>query len=310
MTKKYTIIIAGVGGVGGFYGGLLARAYANHEEVEINFLARGEHLKAIREKGLEITSHTETFIAFPKKASDNAADFGPADLVIFCCKTFDLEETAKQCKSAIHSQTVLLPLLNGVDHDLALNKLFPENRCLLGCTYLVSKISSPGKVKQNGAFNALYFGDRHLYDKSLESIQTIFEAAGINSTLDRNITKTSWQKFSFISPIATYTSAFNINIGSILKDEKHSAQLKALMNELTVLANNLKIHLPDNIIDQNFEIMAKLPFETTSSMQLDISTQKRSELESLTGFVATKPKEHGIQLQSYEVLYDKLKTQA
>jgi 2-dehydropantoate 2-reductase len=310
MIKKYKIVIAGIGGVGGYYGGLLARAYADHEEVEINFLARGEHFKAMKEKGLKVISHTETFTTVPKNVSDNSADFGPADLVIFCCKTYDLQEMAKQCENIIHAGTVLLPLLNGVDHDLTLKKLYPQNRCLLGCTYLVSKIIAPGNIKQSGTFNALYFGDRNTYDKSLEVIQNIFEKAGINSTLDRNITKTSWQKFSFISPIATYTSAYNINIGSILKDEKHSAQLKTLMNELATLAGSLKIYLPDNIIDQNFEIMAKLPFDTTSSMQLDISTRKQSELESLTGFVATKPKEHGIQLQNYEVLYDKLKAQA
>jgi 2-dehydropantoate 2-reductase len=116
-----------------------------------------------------------------------------------------------------------------------------------------------------------------------------------------------WQKFSFISPVATYTSAYNINFGEILKDKEHSGRLEKLMKELELLANKLHIHLPDDVIEKNFELIKKLPEHTTSSMQLDFSNKRKTELETLTGFVVKKSQEQGLKLELYETMYNELR---
>ena len=84
---KIKILIVGLGGVGGYYGGLLARYSMQHPDVEIYFLARGKHLEAIKQKGLTIISETETFVVQPKIASDNAVEIGKMDYIILTTKS-------------------------------------------------------------------------------------------------------------------------------------------------------------------------------------------------------------------------------
>ena len=114
MTKT-KILIAGIGGVGGYFGGLLAKHYFANTNVEIFFLARGEHLSEIRTRGLIVRKGDIEFIAKPKLATDNPVEIGIVDFIIICTKNFDLEQTIQQLFPCINTDTIILPLLNGVD---------------------------------------------------------------------------------------------------------------------------------------------------------------------------------------------------
>jgi 2-dehydropantoate 2-reductase len=306
MKTKYNIVIAGIGGVGGFCGAKLAQAFSGSEEVEINFLARGAHLDAIRKTGLQLETDQEKIVANPNKASADPKELGKPDLIIFCCKSYDLESTAELFRPFVQPGTLLLPLLNGVDNSARLKNVFPGNQCLEGLTYMVSRIVAPGSVKQSGAVSALYFGGPYALKKEMEFIEKIFSDAKINATLHPNILQMVWQKFLFISPVATYTSAYNISFGAILKEKEHSERLEKLMNELRLLAGKLHVYLPDDVIEKNFELIKKLPDHTTSSMQLDFSNKRKTELETLTGFVVRKSQEQGLKLELYETMYNEL----
>ena len=84
MTKKTKIIIAGIGGVGGYFGGLLAKQFSESNEIEIYFLARGENLKQIQKNGLKVIKGDTRFIVKPKLATDNANEIG----IHYFCYTF------------------------------------------------------------------------------------------------------------------------------------------------------------------------------------------------------------------------------
>src|ERR1041384_1446569 len=94
MSKQYRIAIAGIGGVGGFYGGLPAKTYENSQDVSISFVARGNHMQAIRQSGLKLERNTGTIIGYPQHITDNPGDLGELDLILFCCKAYDLEQLA------------------------------------------------------------------------------------------------------------------------------------------------------------------------------------------------------------------------
>lgn len=81
------ILIAGIGGVGGYFGSLLAKKYAKHETIQIYFLARNQHLKAIKSNGIKVTSGEKEWIAHPDLASDNPSDFGKIDVILLCTKS-------------------------------------------------------------------------------------------------------------------------------------------------------------------------------------------------------------------------------
>src|ERR1035437_10130386 len=112
---KTKIVIVGLGGVGGYYGGLLARHYADNPNMEIYFVARGEHLKKVQQNGLKVITETGTFIVSPTLATDTVSEIGIADYVILTTKSYDLEATVKQINPCVGANTVILPLLNGAD---------------------------------------------------------------------------------------------------------------------------------------------------------------------------------------------------
>jgi 2-dehydropantoate 2-reductase len=110
------IAIIGVGGVGGYFGGKLATHYSSAEDIKIIFIARGKHLKKIQNNGLQVITQQGTFIAKPDKAIDNHVSGSIFDLIIFCVKSYDLEDSAKLFKNCVNEQTVAITVLNGVNN--------------------------------------------------------------------------------------------------------------------------------------------------------------------------------------------------
>lgn len=296
-----------MGGVGGFIGGRLAAAYTGSSEAEIIFIARGAHAQAIRKDGLRLITAEGEMTVRPDRVSDGTDDIGELDVLICCTKAYGLEDGIRMLSSAIIPETFILPLLNGVDSTERIRAIAPDAKVLEGCIYLVSKILAPGTVQQRGDFYALHFGGDSTLAIGLGKLLALFTDAGINAILEERIREKVWAKFSFISPIATYTSAYDISIGKILESEEHTAALKKLAAELLTLADALGIHLPADTIDNNFAVMAKLPYETTSSMHADFAAHRPTELETLTGFVIRKAAEQGIKLEAYPRMYQLLK---
>lgn len=129
--------ILGLGGVGGYFGGLLAKAYYKSYDVEIIFIARGETKKAIAESGLKIITDVDETIVYPKLVSNNPDEIGELDYLICATKTYDIEESLLSLQQCITSRTIILPLYNGVDAPERILKLFPENEVLQGCVYII-----------------------------------------------------------------------------------------------------------------------------------------------------------------------------
>lgn len=301
------IAIAGMGGVGGFYGSKLARAFANSTEAEIYFFARGEHLNKIIEQGLELRTDDEISLAKPFYASANPNDFGRLDLIIFCCKTYSLEEIARQFASTMHPRTLLLPLLNGVDSVEVLNQLYPEIKCLYGCVYIYSRIAAPGIISQKGSVNSLFFGHPDLPAEELKPIEDLFRSAGIDANLHPDILQKTWAKFCFIAPVATLTSAENKTVGALLENVESRTALTKLIAEVVALAQAKGISLPSSIHSDTLAVAERLPYETNSSMQSDFAAGKETELETLTGYVVREAERFNIPVPVFAELYKKLK---
>ncbi|MBJ6118602.1 2-dehydropantoate 2-reductase [Pontibacter sp. BT310] len=301
------IAIAGIGGVGGYFGGLLARHYQNSDEVEIYFIARGENETAIRQQGLKIETPGSTFTATPKLVISDPAQVGEVDLLICCTKSYDLEQSITQLKPCISKDTIILPLLNGIDSYERIKAVYPENEVWEGCVYIVSRLTEPGLVTVTGDVNSLFFGSTDGTEARLESALQIFTDAGIKATLSQNIQQTIWEKYLFISTIATLTSYFNTSIGGILAKTENMDLLHSLLSELKQVANAKGIMFPENSTNAIKERMAKLPYETTSSMHTDYQKGKNAEVDSLTGYVVKLGKQLNVPTPTYEKLYTALK---
>ena len=298
--------ILGLGGVGGYFGGLLAKAYFKSDEVEIVFIARGETQKAIAENGLKIiTDNTET-IAHPKLVSNNPDEIGVLDYLICATKTYDIKESLLSIKKCIVPKTVILPLYNGVDAPERIQKIFPGNDILQGCVYIISMIFSPGTIRKIGFYEKLFFGSKTVSKDKLDQLQSIFEKAKIESYLVDNIEETVWEKFIFISALASSTSYLNQNIGEILNNKKSKAVYVELLNEIEAVAKAKGLQLSNNIVDQTILKLEKSPKEATSSMHRDLTAGNKTEVISLTQFVVNEGLKYGVKTPLYEKIANAL----
>jgi 2-dehydropantoate 2-reductase len=151
------IAIVGIGGVGGYFGGKLARSYASSGTHEIIFIARGEHLQSMQQHGLQLFTREGDYVVWPNIATDNPGIAGMFDLVFFCVKSYSLENSAIAVKSNIHKNTIVIPLLNGVESAARLRQMLPDADVIDGCVYIISHIEKPGVVRQEDGACKLFF---------------------------------------------------------------------------------------------------------------------------------------------------------
>ncbi|MBF4507336.1 2-dehydropantoate 2-reductase [Flavobacterium sp. JLP] len=292
--------ILGIGGVGGYFGGLLAKAYYKSDDIEIIFIARGETQKIIAEDGLKIVTDESELIVYPKLVSNNPDEIGELDYLICATKTYDIEESLLSLKKCIVSKTVILPLYNGVDAPERIKKIFPENEVLQGCVYIVSMILSPGTIRKIGFYEKLFFGSNTAPDSKLEELQNILIKAKIESYIAENIEETVWEKFIFISALASATSYLNENIGQILENKKSKALYKELLDEIEAVAKAKGLKLPEDIVVQTIAKLKKSPKDATSSMHRDLLAGRKIEATSLTQFVVNEGLKYGVQIPLYQ----------
>ncbi|RHJ81483.1 ketopantoate reductase family protein [Parabacteroides sp. AM08-6] len=299
--SKTKIAISGIGAVGGFYGGLLAARYKNSEKTEVYFISRGENLQKIKENGLEIKNTFLTIRANPKLATDNPVEIGPVDYLFCCTKSYDLEENIAQLAPVIGPDTIIIPLLNGVDISERIQKILPNNEVWKGCVYIGSRLVKPGRVEKFTMKERLYFGSKDGNKARQQTLREILSNARIQSINPENIDFEIWKKFFMISTVATITSYFNETIDNII--ENHIDLLITLGYELKSVAESKGIHFPDNYVFTSIDSQKMMPNHSTTSMHSDFQRGNRTEVETLTGYVVRTAQEAGIKVPTYQFMY-------
>lgn len=303
---KTKIVIVGIGGVGGYYGGLLAQKYAESPDIEVCFVARGDHLQQIKEKGLTVITENGQFIVKPKLATDNVAEIGTADYVILCTKSYDLEQSILQLSLCIDENTVILPLLNGADISERIQAILPEIEVWKGCVYIVGRLNEPGIVESSGGVHDLFFGMENVTTERLILMEKLMLDAGIKAVKSEKINKLIWRKFIFISTTASLTSYFNVGFRELLIDPRKKEITIQFLQEIIEVAKAEGIVYDENIMETIIGHIERLPFETTSSMHSDYKANRQIELSTLTKVVIDLGLKHGIPTPIYKKVYEAL----
>ena len=301
------IAIVGIGGVGGYYGGKLALKYAASNDHQIFFIARGEHLDKIRKDALKLITTEGDFTAMPSLATDNPKELGPLDLILFCVKGYGLDNAARMITGNLHSNTVTIPLLNGVDSVERLKAILRQGNILNGCVYISTRIVRPGVIQQTGGSCNLLFGPESGSVEPYREIETLLKNANIKAELSENITVGAWSKYLFVGPLAGITSLLEKPFGAIMENREHKTMLEEMMKEVKLIADEKGISLPENIIEQSLEVTSNFPYETKSSMQLDFEKGRETELETFTGYIIKSGKASGIKTPLHDKIYSELK---
>jgi 2-dehydropantoate 2-reductase len=304
---KTKLLIVGIGGVGGYYGGLLAKKYVNDPTVEIYFLARGEHLKKMQKNGLTLITENETHTIHPTLATDDISQIGVVDYILLATKCYDLETTIEQIASCVGKNTVLLPLLNGIDNSTRIQKILPHHEIWYGSVYIVTRLIAPGIVQSTGNIHGFSFGADNVNDTRLRFMQTLLIDAGIEAVLSENIIEVVWRKFFFISPTASLTSFYDVSFGALITTQERKITLVAMLKELLSISRAEKLRIEDEIVEKIIHRLEVLPYETTSSMHSDFKAKRNTELYTLTGIVVELGKKHNLPTPTYAKIYEALR---
>src|SRR6185369_9488824 len=177
------IVIFGTGGVGGFFGGRLARAGE-----DVTFIARGEHLRAIKADGLKVDSTAGDFVIYPAKATDDVSDVGETDLVILGVKAWQVPEAARAIKPLVGPNTTVLPLQNGVEAVSQLADELGSANVVGGLCRIVSFVVGPGHIRHAGFTPSIVIGEiDNQRTERITKIEEVFKRAGLEITVARDI---------------------------------------------------------------------------------------------------------------------------
>ena len=303
------IAIVGIGGVGGYYGGLLAKRYFDDEDVEIVFIARGNHLEQIKKNGLKLITEKGTFTVRPDLATDTPSGCGIFDCVIFCVKAYGLEESAKLLSPCIDEDTVVISLLNGVDNADRLSAVLNKGKIFNGCVYIGAHIVRPGVVQQGGSLNKLFFGNESEDKIAAQDIEKILKEANIDAQYRTDIKHIVWEKYVLISAFATATTFLNKTMRGVIDSEKGKGLLDDLLTEIFRVSEAKQIELPKNIRKEIIAKVSTFPPEIKTSMHMDSEKGHQTELETFTGYIVREAEKIGISVPTYKRIYAALKRQ-
>ncbi|MDD4489373.1 MAG: 2-dehydropantoate 2-reductase [Paludibacter sp.] len=305
---KTKIVFVGIGGVGGYYGGLVSRyAETTNPDIEVCFVARGANLQTIRANGLHVSDEHGRFVTHPTIATDNVKEIGKADYIVLSTKCYDLDATMQQIKPIVSSDTILLPLLNGIDNTAKLRAFFPDNEVWYGCAYIITRLIAPGVIEDSGNVHFMHFGHEKKISEQLLFIEDLFLKSGIEVTRKEEPIKAIWRKFFFISTTAALTTYLNTDFRSLVWGNDKKPLYLDIMRELYAISEAENVKLYEGIIDDMLKYGGSLPAGSTSSMNSDYLAGKRTEVESLIGVVVRLGQKHGIPTPLYSMIYEKLK---
>lgn len=293
------IAIMGSGGIGGYYGGLLARA--GHD---VTFLARGAHLEALRAGGLKVSSMHGDFSLSPVRATDDPKEVGPADLVLVCVKTGDTDQAARSIRPMIGPDTSVMSLQNGIDAADRLAAVLGREHVLGGVTWISAAIAAPGVIRQVSQFRRIVVGE--LDGKTSPRLRAVFEAlkgTGVTVESSDDILKVLWTKFTFIASISGVGTLTRLEVGDYRAVPETRALLTALMREVGEAARAGGVTLDADIVEQTLSFVDNMAPSIKPSMQLDVEAGRRSELDSMIGVIVRKGRDQGVRTPVADMVY-------
>jgi len=296
------IAIFGSGGVGGYFGGRLALA-GN----DVTFIARGEHLRALRSTGLHVDSINGDFTVSPIRATDDPSQVKNVDVVILGVKAWQIGEAANAMRPMIGASTFVLPLQNGVEAFQQLAEALGKEHVLGGLCKIVSYVDQPGHIQHAGFEPLVAFGewDNRSSDR-VAALRETFTQAGVEAKVPSDIEAAVWNKFLFIAGFSGVGAVTQAPAGVLRSLPQTRALMDQAMREILLLAKTRGVSLPDDAVNLALASLDGLPENAMSSMQRDIMAHRPSELESQNGAVVRLGQEAGIETPVNSFLYASL----
>ncbi len=297
------IAVVGTGGIGGPYGASLSAAGA-----DVTFVARGAHLAAIRENGLRVEGDRGEIHICPAQATDDIAEIGAVDFVLFCVKLWDVEEAGRRLCAILGPETAVVPLQNGVDSADRLIPILGPEAVMGGTAFVTGNIAAPGVIRQTGTYQRMTFGEldgRH--SERGQRLQALCKAAGFEGVLSPDIRVPIWEKFLLLVPLSGLNALTRVPLGRWRDDPDLLALYEAALRETVAVGLAEGVRLPPDSVEKVIAMMWSMPPYHMTSMGNDLLRGSRLELPWFAGKVVELGRHHGIPTPVNGFIYAALK---
>lgn len=296
--------IVGAGATGGFYGGLLARA-----GVDVTFIARGKPLDAIRAKGLRIESVDFGNFTTPAQVAEDPRGVGPVDLVLVCVKSYALEGALPTINALVGLDTVVVPILNGVDTHLRIGAMVGASHLLPASARIEATVSEPGVIRHTSpGVHGITFGEADgTLSPRVARVAKTLERGGFKVVASPASLEEIWRKFVFMCGFSGVCAATRLPNGPILGTPETRQLVVDAMREVAAVARTQGFAFGDEIVTQQMGFLEKRPWGFASSMLRDVQAGRPIELEALNGMAVRLAREHGVDVPANRFIHACLK---
>lgn len=293
--------VAGAGAVGCVYGAALAKA-----GYDVRFLARGPHLEAMQEHGLQMKTDEASYIV-EGTFTDDVATFHDVDLVLFTVKSHDTNSMAEALQSVLKEEALILTLQNGVDNEAKLVEWFGSRRVLSAATFIQGNVTAPGVAELRGSTKMVLGALDAKVTKTAQEITTMLKEAGIDARFSDKIMEEKWRKFLWNITFNPLTALMEVRVGELLHNEQLYAVAEDIFLESLAVAQALEIDLDEaDMRHAVFEQNAGAEEHQTSMLQ-DRQRGRKMEVESLSGYVVQMGRKLGIDTPVNRTVYELLR---
>ena len=292
------IVVIGAGGVGGCFGGELARA--GHD---VTMFARGAHLDALRRRGVTVRTPEGEFTA-PVAATNAVAELPSADLAVIAVKSYSLADIIPVARAAADRGADVLPLLNGVTAaDELIAGGVPRHKVLGGLARVSAVRTEPGVVERRSGFQSMVVGElTGGLSGRASAIAQMFADARIDARASGSMEIELWQKFVFITAMAAVCGLARASIGPVRDAPGGRRLIERAVTEVVAVARARGVALPDDEGSRTCAYIDTLPATMKPSFLLDVEAGGPTELETLSGAVARFAADAGIDCPVHETV--------
>jgi 2-dehydropantoate 2-reductase len=300
------VTVMGSGGTGGYFGGLLARAGE-----DVTFVARGAHLAAIRSQGLTVRSRLVGDFTVKADATDDPAEAGPADLVLFCVKAYDTDSAAERLRPAVGPHTVVLPVQNGIDSAERIGRVVGLDHVIAGLAGVSSVVQAPGVIEHRAGPDLIQLGEiEGPASARAERVADTLRRAGIKAQTRADMRVALWEKFVLICGLSGLTALTRLPLGAVLACSETRALLRQTMEETEAVGRAVGAAVTDGHVERMLQYFQSAAPAVRGSLYYDLAAGRRLEIETLNGTVVRLGQARGVPTPANFAVYAALKPYA
>lgn len=293
------ILIVGAGAIGGYFGGRLME-----KGEQVTFLVREKRMHQLKTNGLTIESiHGNLHFAEPKTilAGEQAE---PYDVILISTKSYHLDGVTESIAPYVGTETMILPLLNGMAHMEVLSDAFGKEKLLGGLCFIEATLNEDGTVLQKSPIHELVFGERSgEKSKRILQLQAAFDGTKASFRLSENIEQDMWHKYLFITALSGITSLFRSPIGPIREQQHGSETIQRLLCETVEIMKGIGAPIADGSMDTTYGRLNDIGFGMKSSLQRDMEKTLPTEGDHLFGYLLKQASQLGLAAPTLSAIY-------